>query len=142
MFDAFVSWPSAPLTRSLVLNAIKSIGQDIPISDILPDKCTGLLQWSAYDELDHELTNLHDQEIPVLASSYTFRKALIRKHFLAQIVRPYLAKNPDSCLMHVMPRTFELEISFVDELDELFADDLWELGEELEDPTKWWILKP
>lgn len=40
------------------------------------------------------------------------------------------------------PRTYEIEISFADELDELFADELWELGEELGDTQKWWILKP
>jgi hypothetical protein len=30
----------------------------------------------------------------------------------------------------------------VDELEEMFLDELWELGKELEDGEKWWILKP
>lgn len=40
------------------------------------------------------------------------------------------------------PRTWELELSFADELDEMWGDELWELGAELDDPGKWWILKP
>ena len=43
-----------------------------------------------------------------------------------------------------MPRTWELELSFADELDELWSDDLYDLSEEIDkdDPSKWWILKP
>jgi hypothetical protein len=44
--------------------------------------------------------------------------------------------------MNLNTRTWELEISFADELDEMWADELWELGTELDDPGKWWILKP
>lgn len=45
-----------------------------------------------------------------------------------------------------MPRTWDIDIAYADELEELWADDLWDLASELEGqaetPTKWWILKP
>jgi hypothetical protein len=54
----------------------------------------------------------------------------------------YVAKHPESILVGASPKTYEIELSFVDELDEMFLDELWELGKELQDPEKWWILKP
>lgn len=48
-----------------------------------------------------------------------------------------------------MPKTWEIEISFADELDELWADELWDLSDVLdklaaspEPDDRWWILKP
>jgi tubulin--tyrosine ligase len=36
-----------------------------------------------------------------------------------------------------------MEISFADELDEMWTDELWELGNQLDSGTSsWWILKP
>jgi hypothetical protein len=99
-----------------------------------------LIQWSSYDLIDHGLT--HSQRQNVLSSSYIFRKALIRKHFLSHCIRSYVTKYSNSSLIRATPRTFELELSFSDELDELWADELWELGEELVNSPSWWILKP
>jgi hypothetical protein len=67
---------------------------------------------------------------------------LIRKHFLSRSLHAYVTKHPDSELKNASPKTFEIELSFVDELEELLLDELWELGKELEDGEKWWILKP
>ncbi|KIL70673.1 hypothetical protein M378DRAFT_155610 [Amanita muscaria Koide BX008] len=99
-----------------------------------------LLQWSTYDEIDHELTHIYRDQC--LSSSYTIRKALIRKHFLSNCIRSYVAKNPSSILTDACPITYEIEISFADELDELWTDELWELAEKLEESSSWWILKP
>jgi tubulin---tyrosine ligase len=45
-----------------------------------------------------------------------------------------------------VPRTWDIDISWADELDELWSDELWELGELLDsaDPAdpRWFILKP
>ncbi|KAF9270377.1 tubulin-tyrosine ligase [Marasmius fiardii PR-910] len=143
MFSAQVVWPTAPLTDSLVRNALLKVLPDVQIihpttsSDSRP-----LIQWSSYDEIDHEQVN--SNRTTILSSSYTFRKCLIRKHFLSRCISTYLTKNPDNSLLkNAWPRTFEIEISFVDELDEIFADELWELAEKLQDsPRSWWILKP
>jgi tubulin--tyrosine ligase len=138
----FVSWPSAPLTKRLVLDAIKLLTENLEVIDALGDnQYDRLIQWSSYDEIDHELTNLRRQSI--LASSYTFRKALIRKHYLAHSIHSYVTKKPSSVLKTASPQTYDLEIAFADELDEKWADDLYELADHLDNsPEKWWILKP
>jgi tubulin---tyrosine ligase len=138
----FVSWPSAPLTYSLVINALKALNTDLTITSSLPSVVgkSFLIQWSSYDQIDHTLTHSNSQN--VLSSCYIFRKALIRKHFLSRCIRSYVTKHLTSSLSRATPRTFDFELSFPDELDELWADDLWELGTELVNSPSWWILKP
>ncbi|KAG6878429.1 hypothetical protein C0993_007030 [Termitomyces sp. T159_Od127] len=53
-----------------------------------------------------------------------------------------MTKHLSSSLKAAVPKTYEIEISFADELDEMWADDLWELGELLDTSPSWWILKP
>ena len=55
-FTAYVNWPSAPLTDSLVRNALSQLEPQPEIITSLPetDKPTRLLQWSTYDVLDHD----------------------------------------------------------------------------------------
>jgi tubulin---tyrosine ligase len=138
--DAIVSWPLAPLTRSLVQNALRTSELSVTVLSTAPDSVDPLLQWSSYDEIDHDLTNAHSRN--ALSSSYIIRKALIRKHFLATTIEQYLSKRLDSPLRNGIPQTFVFDLSFADELDELLSDDLWELNEELISKNKWWILKP
>lgn len=90
--------------------------------------------------MDHEMS--HSDYDKVLSSSYTIRKALIRKHFLSRCVYSYLTKHDRSPLKLAIPRTWDLEISYADELDEMWTDELWDLGEELEISEKWFIVKP
>ena len=147
---AFVDWPSAPLTKSLVEQALDSLPHSINIQSLLPGDfasnppTTKLIQWAAYDSIDHGLTV--QSRTTVLSSSYTFRKALIRKHFLSRVVRSYVTKHPDSSLAHSIPRTWEIELSFADELNEMWTDELFDLAEFLEEcddsRPRWYILKP
>ncbi|RXW24760.1 hypothetical protein EST38_g1058 [Candolleomyces aberdarensis] len=136
-FSAFIDWPDAPLTASLVRSALKDLS---PTHVDSPIQTGNLLQWSTYDSIDHEQGLTRPKQ--VLSSSYTFRKALIRKHFLSRVIHAYLTKHPDSPLKRAIPATHELEISFADELDEMWTDELWELGEKLDGGDSWWILKP
>ncbi len=149
---AFVSWPSAPLTESLVRNALLSLAivDSASIhSSLVWLSNSKLIQWSSYDEIDHGL--IHSDHPNVLSSSYVIRKALIRKHFLSRCIHAYVTKHPDSVLQTAVPKTWEIDISFADELDELWADELWELSDILDKPSalpetdddrSWWILKP
>ena len=149
---AFVDWPSAPLTKSLVERALRSLPHhhQINIESLLPEdlesnRPTGkLIQWATYDSIDHELT-IQARET-VLSSSYTFRKALIRKHFLSRTIRSYVTKHPSSLLSHAVPRTWEIELTFADELDEMWMDELFDLAELLDasddSEPRWYILKP
>ncbi|KAJ3719732.1 tubulin-tyrosine ligase [Lentinula raphanica] len=142
MLGVICIWPSAPFTHSLVHKALESLETPVNIlasaSDASSNSPALLLQWSSYDEIQHELSINQS----ILQSSYIIRKCLIRKHFLSRSIFSYLTKHPKSVLELAWPRTYEMEISFADELDELFADELWELGEELGTSERWWILKP
>jgi len=150
IITAFVDWPSAPLTKSLVERALKSLPHTIKFEYTLPKDFnsnlqTGkLVQWSSYDSIDHELTARGPHT--VTSSSYTFRKALIRKHFLSRTIHSYVTKHPDSSLTRAVPRTWEIELSFADELDEMWTDELFDLAEFLEGSgglkPRWCILKP
>jgi len=125
-----------------VIDSLRKSQGEIDIVDSLGKKqydC--LIQWSTYDEIDHELTNTRRES--VLASSYTFRKAIIRKNYLAHSIHAYLTKNPASILQKAAPQTYNLDLAFADELEEKWSDDLYDLGDLLENnPHIWWILKP
>ncbi|KAF7969221.1 hypothetical protein HWV62_27929 [Athelia sp. TMB] len=142
---ALVDWPSAPLTDSLVRKSLDNVLPSVVSVTSTPttfvtSKDGKMLQWAAYDSIDHEIT--HSQSDRVLSSTYTIRKALIRKHFLSRCIQSYTTKRTDSLLKHSTPRTWDLEIAYADELDEMWSDELYDLGTELDDPTSWWILKP
>ncbi|KAG6850836.1 hypothetical protein H0H93_008139 [Arthromyces matolae] len=137
-----VLWPYAPLTERLVRNAIDELDVNVDFVSSVPPLLADsrLIQWASYDHIDHELT--HENHGQVLSSSYIFRKAIIRKHYLSRCLSSYMTKYPLSPLKAAIPKTYEIDISFADELDELWADDLWELAEALVSSQSWWILKP
>jgi tubulin--tyrosine ligase len=95
-----------------------------------------------------------------LMNSYVYRKALIRKHFLANVVRMWSAKNPESILKTNVPVSCEIEVDYAEFLDDAVVD-AWELRESLDwkglededeeddaseektaDQREWWVLKP
>jgi len=145
----FVSWPTAPLTDSLVRDSLLSLPgvNSASIHSTRPQSFRKLIQWSSYDEIDHVLT--HSDHHNVLSSSFVIRKALIRKHFLSRCIHSYLTKHPESVLQTAVPKTWDIEISFADDLDDLWVDELWDLSAVLDEATaspeadgRWWILKP
>lgn len=142
---ALVDWPSAPLTKSLVIKSLEALQNSPSIFPKLSDDIAtkeSILQWSTYDSVDHELT--YSNPSRVLSCTYVIRKALIRKHFLSRCVQNYITKHPESSLRSSIPRTWDIEISHADELDEQFGDELWDLAQELDKNSaeQWWILKP
>ncbi|EJD47828.1 TTL-domain-containing protein [Auricularia subglabra TFB-10046 SS5] len=146
-----VSYPTATYTQDLARRALRSvygeslkIDSEIPAPEQLPQS-TSLLQWTAYDDTRHELTLARART--VLASSYTIRKSLIRKHFLHRLVAAHVAKHPESPLKPGLgtPQSWDADVSWADELDEMWSDDLYDLGQildENEQGEKWFILKP
>lgn len=73
-----------------------------------------------------------------LISSYIYRKALIRKHQLHLTITEYLAKSSHRGHKSILDRQgggwmqgWNVEIQFADELDEMWVDELFELGEAL-----------
>ena len=94
------------------------------------------LQWSSYESISFE-TILSNPN--TLCNTYIFRKALIRKHFLANTITNWLAKHPESILSKSVPKTYLLECDYADYLDEAL-NECFELREEL--GRKLFILKP
>jgi len=103
------------------------------------------LQWSSYEAIHFENILSNPKS---LCNSYIFRKALIRKHFLANTAQTWLSKHPQSVLAKAVPRTYLLECDYADYLDEALNES-FELREALEvnetvkeNERKYLILKP
>ncbi|KAF2226372.1 tubulin-tyrosine ligase family-domain-containing protein [Elsinoe ampelina] len=108
---------------------------------------TPLLIWTQYELLPFTHATSHPSS--VLINSYIYRKALIRKHYLATTVRNWVIKNPSSSLQQHVQSSVEFELDYAEFLDDAFmeAD-----GEELvaslggnegreKGEREWWILK-
>lgn len=109
---------------------------DIPITGSIQGKT---FQYGEYEDLDFDL--LHSSPDKYLVNSYIYRKALIRKHYLAHTVHSYVVKNPQSILTKAFPETFQLEVDYAEFLEDSL-DEAYELRSEIEKGEKTWILKP
>lgn len=95
-----------------------------------------------YEELLHSKSLASTQNY--YQNSFTFRKSLIRKHYLLKTIQYYIAKHPNSILKTNFPESFHLDLDYAEFLDEAL-DDNWDLRQELEasvDTPQWWIMKP
>ena len=160
---ALVIYPeSESYTTSAVEKAFKSILPDWEVCDARENGTAYDLQLCDYDELDWDMAD----QPGCLSNAYMLRKvlscdpliplklndrprqALIRKSYLGVTVAHHLSKNPTSILSQSIPKTYPFQIAHADELDELFYDELYDLGQALDKaeddgPTRpWWILKP
>ncbi|KAK0837255.1 hypothetical protein LTR03_012966 [Friedmanniomyces endolithicus] len=104
------------------------------------------LQWRQYEDLDFE--RLLSEPRTCLANSYVIRKALIRKHFLADVAAHWVAKWPGSVLGRCVKGGVEFEVDYAEFLDEALVEG-WELKESWarnegvdEGHREWWVLKP
>ncbi|KNZ56134.1 uncharacterized protein VP01_248g6 [Puccinia sorghi] len=129
---------------------LASSGSSSPSSDAALDDDSdqqqqlGAVQWCDYDLINWDFLKLFPRE--TLVNAYPIRKALIRKNYLVQTAERYGAKHgePLSGWERLgMPRAFAFTLGFADELDELWADELWDLAQLMAvHPQKLWILKP
>jgi hypothetical protein len=115
----------------------------ISLSRYIPDvqkasASTASLQWSSYEEISFETIFANPR---TLCNSYIFRKALIRKHYLATTVQEWLTKHPESILCTTVPTTHLLECDYAEYLDEAL-NEAFELEQELQNEEKMFILKP
>ncbi|WVQ95917.1 hypothetical protein IAU59_003016 [Kwoniella sp. CBS 9459] len=153
--SAFVSFPS-PYTQSLLVQALVSTIPSLALSLApFPEDEPPALQWADYDLMSFDKPHANPASYQI--SSYIYRKALIRKHQLQSTIIAYLAKCQHRNIQSVLdpntsggiPKGWNVEIQFADELDELLLDDLYELNEGMRDndgredgEKRWWILKP
>jgi tubulin---tyrosine ligase len=124
-----------PVLADLILNSLSST---IP-NTIQSPATEASLQWSSYEQLDFDAILKNPQS--TLCNTYIFRKALIRKHFLANTIHTWLSKHPDSILKVHTPKTYLLECDYADYLDEAL-NEAFELRDALEAAEQWFILKP
>lgn len=112
----------------------------------LPSSTSPLLQITSYETID--FSHLLGHPSTSFANSYIFRKALIRKHYLAHTVSAWCSKHPINLLRdHVKP-TLDFELDYAEFFDEALLE-AYELHESFARnaacPLKaqeWWILKP
>lgn len=98
-----------------------------------------VFHYCEYEDIDIDLVQSHP--VQYFIPSYIYRKALIRKHFLANTIHHYTVKNPESVLHKAVPPSYQLEVDYAEFLDDAL-DDAYELREEIEQGGKTWILKP
>ena len=122
-----------PLVAELIRSSLERLIPDVEYVSA----STAALQWSAYEEIAFETILKNPQS---LCNSYIFRKALIRKHFLATTIQQWLVKHPESSLQNASPPTHLLECDYAEYLDEAL-NEAYELERDL-DKGKWFILKP
>ncbi|CBF76378.1 hypothetical protein AN4967.2 [Aspergillus nidulans FGSC A4] len=139
-----------PYVQELVEQALRfSMGSRCrSVSSIseLPSRSTPVFQYREYERLDfeHAMTN----PTTSLINAYIIRKALIRKHYLANTVSNWVTKHPESVLAKHVKVSVDFELDYAEFLDDalLEAYELRECFEENEsrpDSEKvWWILKP
>lgn len=164
---AFVSFPGADYTQAAAVRATRKVlsAHGWQIEEGHGDTESAPLDTHLY-LADYDLLPFEDllpgpssslKGKQPQCSSYVIRKALIRKHYLASALNTYAVKLPPGSASHrfrtCTPKTWHFEIQFADELDELLLDDLYDLGELLEEnqaaaergqeeDVTWFILKP
>lgn len=109
-----------------------------------------LFHYGEYEDIDHDLLNSHSSSLEYYSNAYTYRKALIRKHYLSNTIHHYIAKNPNSSLAKAWPESWYFELDYAEFLDDAL-DDVWELRCVLEEneqliaqgeKAKTFIMKP
>ncbi|RLV93232.1 putative tubulin--tyrosine ligase PBY1 [Spathaspora sp. JA1] len=119
-----------------LVEPFKKLGYTITSNRDGLDSCK-TFHYGEYEDID--LDRIHDQNY--ILPSYIYRKALIRKHYLANTIHHYVTKNPDSILTKAVPESYQLEVDYAEFLDDAL-DDAYELRDEVNSGDKVWILKP
>ncbi|KAH3667769.1 hypothetical protein WICMUC_005301 [Wickerhamomyces mucosus] len=130
-------------SNSYIYPALESSLQNhlpnIPIKNSAQDNSAlKTFQFGDYEDLNFDRVFAASD---YLINSYIYRKALIRKHYLANTIHMYTVKNPSSILNNAFPETFNLEVDYAEFLEDSL-DEAYELRSEIEAGESTWILKP
>ncbi|KAG7665198.1 PBY1 [[Candida] subhashii] len=121
-----------------LVSPFKKLGYTITQALPSPTSKTKIFHYGEYEDID--LDRIHEDSNYFLPS-YIYRKALIRKHYLANTVHHYVTKHPESILKRALPESYQLEVDYAEFLDDAL-DDSYELRDEIEAGDRTWILKP
>jgi len=136
-----ITYPEGSYLHGPLSNAVKKY---LPHATVIcslkmAPKDVKVFQYGEYEDLDHERL-FSDKNY--FANSYTYRKGLIRKQYLANAIAYYVAKHPESLMKTAYPETFQLECAYAEFLDDSL-DEAFELRCILEQNTsETYILKP
>lgn len=139
-----ITIPESAYIHQPLVSAFKKLGCRIEtdaklLEEIKEDPTLKICHYCEYEDIDLDLIQSHPHQYFV--PSYIYRKALIRKHFLANTVHHYTVKHPNSILKSAVPPSYQLEVDYAEFLDDAL-DEAYELREEIEQGDKTWILKP
>lgn len=142
-----------PYVQPIIISALQSqLGSLCTIhthTHTLPPSSTPhrLLQIRSYETLDLE-HSLSSTSNTTLMNAYIIRKALIRKHYLSNLVAHHTAKSPNSALTKHFKPAEDFELDYAEFLDDALVE-CFELRASFErnegkegEEREWWILKP
>lgn len=136
--DSYIYAPLVEAFKKKFFNV--SITDDVSIlSEIRSKPNLKVFHYGEYEDLDIDLISECPKQYFI--PSYIYRKALIRKHYLANTIHHFVAKNPSLVLANAAPTSYQLEVDYAEFLDDAL-DECYELREEIETSEKTWILKP
>ncbi|CUM63663.1 uncharacterized protein PRCAT00001247001 [Priceomyces carsonii] len=115
------------------------VSNDFNVLNKVADSNIKIFHYGEYEDIKFDLLEKYPQKYFV--SSYVYRKALIRKHYLMNTIHQYIVKHPESSLIGAVPDSYRLEVDYAEFLDDAL-DDAYELREEVNLGEKTWILKP
>lgn len=104
---------------------------------VLEDANVKVFHYGDYEDLDFDRVYSDNYYF----CSYVYRKALIRKHYLANTVHHYVTKHPESILARAVPALYLIEVDYAEFLDDAL-DDAYELRDDILAGDRLWILKP
>ncbi|OBA22934.1 sure-like protein [Metschnikowia bicuspidata var. bicuspidata NRRL YB-4993] len=134
--DAYIFQPLSEAYKKLDVQVTTDV---LVLKQIPQNARVKVFHYGEYEDLDLDLIQTHPSQY--FTPSYIYRKALIRKHYLANTIHHFVVKNPQSILVDAVPPTYQLEVDYAEFLDDSL-DDAYELREEVEQGDKTWILKP
>lgn len=98
-----------------------------------------VFHYAEYEDIDVDLIQKYPQNYFIPTNIY--RKALIRKNYLSNLIHQFKVKNPKSILHTSFPQTYQFELDYAEFLDDSL-DECYELRDEINENSKLWILKP
>lgn len=132
-----ITIPKESYIYNPIVEPFKKLGYKITSDKSVIGSGIPIFHYGEYEDIELDFVGDSHYFIP----SYIYRKALIRKHYLANTVHHYVTKNPQSILKVAVPESYQLEVDYAEFLDDAL-DDSYELRDEVNQGEKLWILKP
>lgn len=125
-----------PIKQAFEKYGIAVSSDPLTLADLESKK---VYHYAEYEGLDFDLISQYPKNYFI--PSYVYRKALIRKNYLANTIHHYTVKHPKLILHSSFPKTYFFDLDYAEFLDDAL-DECYELRDEVESLDRLWILKP